>query len=60
MWASRWLEQLEENKSDATKADERSSLLRSSAKTRTSPTAIATVLLTLILLAGTLAAVWLW
>ena len=58
-WASDWLEQLENSKSDATKAEERSSRLRSLPKARTSLATIAIVLLALILLSGAGAVVWL-
>jgi hypothetical protein len=58
-WASDWLEQLENGKSDATRAEERSSRLRNSPKARTSLATIKVVLLTLILLAGAGTVVWL-
>lgn len=58
-WASDWLEQLENGKSDATKAEERTNRLRNSPKARTSLATLAIVVLTLILLIGAGALVWL-
>jgi hypothetical protein len=57
-WASDWLEELENGKSDATKAEERSTRLLDLPRARNSVARLAIVLLTLVLLAGAGALVW--
>lgn len=51
-WASNWLEQVENGKSDATKAEERSSLLRRAAKPKRYIVPAIWVLILLLLVGG--------
>jgi hypothetical protein len=52
-WASKWLEQVESGKSDATKAEEKRTRLRNSAKTKrfVAPAVLATVVVLVLVVA---------